>query len=419
MFAAWEFATALRYLRSRRRQGGVTLVTGVSFVAIALAVAVLIITVSIMNGFRDELTQKILGFDGHAFVSGGASASVEDREALIRRLKAVPGVIEAYGVVESQALAQGPSTAAGAIVRGVSGTDLRKLDLVAGHIKSGSLAGFDTGEDPGQGVVVGARLAETLGLRVGDPITIVSPTGVATAFGTAPPSKTYTVIATFAIGMSQYDQAFIYMPLDESRLLFGRDQAVDFIQLRFKDPEMAVREHDKLAKLAGRGADVTDWSQKNSSYFGALAVEHNVMRLILLGVVTLAALNIITGLVMLVRNKTRDIAILRTMGATQASVLRIFFLCGSMIAGLGAVSGVILGVAFCLNIGAIQHVIEWVTNTQIFNPDVYYLSQVPEKIDWAEVGWILVFAVAAGCLFSLIPAARAARMDPVEALRNE
>ena len=236
---------------------------------------------------------------------------------MVRRIRAVPGVISAEPVVESQALVQGPSAAAGAVVRGVDPADLRATPIIAGAIKAGSARGFGQGEDGGDVVLVGQKLAETLGLGAGDPISIISPTGGATVFGTVPPRKTYTVGGLFSVGMSEYDQAFIYMPLTQAQLFFGRDAAVDFIEVKFDDPDKAPLRKGALATAAGPGAVVTDWTQKNRAYFGALQVERNVMRLILMILVAIAAMNIISGLVMLVKNKSRDIAILRTMGAGQ------------------------------------------------------------------------------------------------------
>ena len=417
-FSAWERSIAFRYLLTKRRHGGVALISLISFSAIMLAVAALIITMSIMNGFRHDLSSKILGFNGHAFVVGGAM-SPEDRAAATRRIRAVPGVVEAEPVIESQALVQGPIAAAGAVVRGADPADLRATRIIAGNLKRGSLRNFGRGEDGGDEVIVGDKLAESLGVSVGDPISIISPSGGDTAFGTLPPRKTYTVAAIFSVGMSEYDQTFIYMPLEQAQLFFGRGQAVDFIEVKLDDPDKAPKMRGALAAAAGPGSEVTDWTEKNQAYFGALEVERNVMRFIFMFIVALAALNIISGLVMLVKNKGRDIAILRTMGAGQGAILRIFFMSGAMIGLAGTVAGLLFGILFCWNINAIQAFIEWVTGAQIFNSDVYFLSHVPERIDWNEVVAVTLWSLGAAFTFTLLPAWRASRLDPVDALRYE
>ncbi|MBL8770144.1 MAG: lipoprotein-releasing ABC transporter permease subunit [Phenylobacterium sp.] len=409
---------AARYLRARRSQGGVSLISIISFLGIMLAVAGLIAIMSIMNGFRSELLNRILGFQGHLFVTGGVLDGPE-RDRAVARIVKVPGVVQAAPIIEAQAIAIGPSQITGTLVRGISLADLQATKLVSGQLTAGSLREFGKGEYGGDVIVVGARLAQSLGVAPGDTLTLISPTGGATAFGGTPLQKPYTVGATFSVGMSQYDQAYIYMPLAQAQLFFGREDTADAIEIKVTDPDHASRMRGPITKAAGPAAIVNDWTQRDVAFWGALAVERTAMRIILGVVIAIVALNIISGLVMLAKNKTRDVAILRTVGAGRGSVLRIFFMIGASIGAAGTVAGVALGVLFSLNIGPIQSLVEWATGAQVFASDVYYLSRLPAKVDWLEVFWISVFSLSMACLWSLIPAWRASKLDPVEALRYE
>jgi lipoprotein-releasing system permease protein len=409
---------AARYLRAKRSQGGVALISIISFVGIMLAVAVLIIVMSVMNGFRAELLGRILGFNGHAFVAGPV-LDRPDRDQVMARIAKVPGVVQVAPIVEAQAIAMGPTQITGAIVRGLRPQDLAATRLVSGNITRGSLKEFGVGEYGGDVVVIGERLAQAVGVRPGDSLTLISPSGGATAFGGTPLQKTYRVGATFTAGMSQYDQAYIFMPLAQAQLFFGRETSVDAIEIKVVDPDKAGAMKAELARAAGPGALVTDWTQRDSSFWGAIKVERNVMRLILGLLVVIAALNIISGLVMLVKNKTRDIAILRTMGASAGSVLRIFFLAGATIGALGTLAGLLLGALVSVYIDQIQSFVEWATGASVFSSDVYFLSRLPAKVDWVEVAGIVVFSLVMSCLWTLPPAWRASRLDPVEALRYE
>jgi len=417
-FGLWERMLASRYLRAKRSQGGVALISAISFTGIAVAVAVLIIVMSVMNGFRSELLSRILGFNGHIYVTGGILDGPE-RDAAVQRIRKVPDVIQAAPVIEAQAIAMGPSQITGAMVRGLNPEDLKSTKIVSGNITHGTIKDYGSGDYGGDVVIVGQRLAEAIGVKAGDPITLISPSGGATAFGGTPLQKTYTVGATFMAGMSQYDQAYIFMPLNQAQLFFGRDGTVDAIEVRLKDPDEAIPMKPAISRAAGPAALVTDWTQRDSSYWGALKVERNVMRLILLLVVAIAALNIISGLVMLVKNKGRDIAILRTMGAGQGSILRIFFMAGASVGALGTAMGLLLGVVFCIYIAPIQDFVEYVTGQAVFSSDVYYLSHIPAKVDWAEVAVIVSWALGMSFLATLLPAWQASRIDPVEALRYE
>ena len=418
-FSQWERAIAFRYLRARRKEGGVALVSVISFVGVMLAVAVLIIVMSVMNGFRSELLGRMLGFNGHLFAAGAPLNDPVRRDAVIARIKAIPHVVQAAPLVEAQVLVVGQGQTTGAIVRGVRRQDLERMPVIAGNIHPGSLQGFGEGEYGGEIVLIGSRLAAQLGVQAGDSITVISPSGGATPFGSTPRTKAYTVGGLFTVGMSQYDQAYVYMPLEQAQMLFGREQSVDEVEIKLDDPDRSGDVRPQVAAAAGADVVVTDWRERDQSFFGALQVERNVMRLILLLIVFVAAMNIISGLWMLVRNKGRDIAILRSMGAGQGSILRIFFMSGAAIGVFGTIAGLLLGVVFCTWIKEIQAFVEWVTGSNVFNADVYFLSHIPAKMDWLEVGIVSGASLGMSFIAVLLPAWRASRIDPVEALRYE
>jgi len=342
-----------------------------------------------------------------------------DRDAVLARIRAIPGVIQATPMVEAQALVQGRDGTTGALVRGIDPADLRATSIIAKNIKHGSLDGFGQGDFGGDMVLVGDGLAAAMGVEPGDTLTLTSPNAPATAFGAEPIQKAYTVGGTFSVGMSIYDKAYIYMPLNQAQLFFGREGSIDKIEIKLDDPDKTPIIRPLVAAAAGSNAVVTDWRDQDASYYNALEVEKNVMRLILMMIVLIAALNIISGLIMLVKNKGRDIAILRTMGAGRGAILRIFFMSGATIGVLGAIAGVVFGVLFCIYIQPIQAFVQWVTGADVFNADVYFFSHIPAKLDWSEVVGVTFWALAASFLATLPPAFQAARIDPVEALRYE
>jgi lipoprotein-releasing system permease protein len=418
-FSAWERSLAFRYLRNKRKNGGVALIAIIAFTAITIAVAVLIIVMSVMNGFREQLLSRILGFSGHAYVQGRVLYEEEGRADTIKRLRAIPGVTEAFPMIELQTVVQGAGPYTGAVVRGVDPADLRKTRLIADNIKQGSLDQFGMGEEGGDLIAIGDRLASWAGVRVGDPLTIFSPSGNITAFGGMPRKKTYTVGAIFSVGMAQYDQAFIYMPLAQAQPLFGMGSDLSIVEIKLANPDKLDDYLPAIRKAAGPGNTVTDWRDKESSFWGALQIERNVMRIILMLIILVAALNIISVLVMLVKNKGRDIAILRTMGASQGAVMRVFFMAG---AGLGVIAtpvGVGVGILFCAYIEPIQKFVDATFHTTVFNPDVYFLTTLPAKIDWIEVLIVTIFTLLLSCVITLWPAWRGSKIDPVEALRYE
>ncbi len=416
MFNAFERAVAGRYLRARRGERFVSVIAAFSLVGIALGVATLIIVMSVMGGFKVDLLNRILGFNGHLGIYGQGEP-IPDFDALTARIRAVPGVTSAIPVVDGQVLLTGPrGQNAGGLVRGIRQADLQATPSVAHHIIEGSLDGFH-GDDA---IAVGIGLAQKFGLQVGEGLTLISPQGAATAFGTIPRVRAYKVVAIFQVGMNEYDTGYVFLPLDAAQIYFQMPGGVTQIEVRVADPDrVGAITHDIAEQLHGMPLRVVNWQQANDSFFAAVQVEQNVMFLILTLIILVAAFNVISSLIMMVKDKTGDIAVLRTFGAGRGAVLRIFLMCGASVGILGTLIGVVLGVLFCLNIQTIQGWVEAATGTRVFNPEVYYLAHLPAKLQWGEVAQIVVMALALSLLATLYPSWRAARTDPVEALRHE
>ena len=418
-FSAWELGLAWRYLRARRKEGGIALIAIISFLGIMLGVMVLVIVMSVMNGFTSELINRLLAVDGHVYVQG-QMLSGAGREQTLERVKTLPEVVEATPLIQAETFVTGPGgMSAGGLVRAVRPQDLRASTIGQEGLRSGSFEPFGQGEYGGDSIVIGEGLATRLGVGPGDTLTLLSQDGGGTAFGSAPLEKSYVVSAVVTTGVATFDQVMIYMPIEQAELFFAREGLWDMIQVRIERPERAPETTQRLRELLGPQAVVLDWTTQNSTMRGALAVERIVMRLILMLIVLVAALNIISGIVMLVKNKTRDIAILRTVGASQGSMLRIFFIAGATIGVLGTLTGLLLGLLFCLNIGAIQHFLEGLLGVQLFNADVYMLDAIPAEVDPLDVFWVTVWSFFMSCVAGLIPSWQAARLDPVEALRYE
>ena len=413
-FSPFEWMLSLRYLRARRKEGFISVIAGFSFLGIVLGVATLIIVMAVMNGFRGELLDKILGLNGHLLIQP-LEKPLTDWEEVSARIAGVKGVKLAAPIVEGQALASSPFNSGGVLVRGIRLNDLEGLPSVINNIRQGTLGGFDDQ----QGVAIGRRLADQLSLRSGDNITLVAPRGAVTPMGTTPRIKVYKVAAVFEIGMSEYDGAMVFMPLKEAQAYFNRAGDVTAIEVYTDDPDKVVQYRKDVTDAAKRPIFMIDWRQRNATFFNALQVERNVMFLILTLIVLVAALNIVSGLIMLVKDKGQDIAILRTMGATQGAIMRVFLITGAAIGVVGTFFGFLLGVVVCLNIESIRQFMSWLTNTELFSPELYFLSRLPARMDTGETIAVVLMALILSLLATLYPSWRAARLDPVEALRYE
>jgi lipoprotein-releasing system permease protein len=413
IFGAFERMVAFRYLRARRQEGFVSVIAIFSLLGIALGVATLIIVMSVMNGFRADLIGRILGLNGHLGVYA-ATATMSDFDAVAAKVRAVPGVESATPLVEGQVMATSDRGAAGALVRGIRPDDIRARALIADHIVQGSLADF--GDDS---VAVGDRLAARLGLGVGSKITLISPEGTDTAFGTMPRLKTYRIAALFDVGFYEYDNSFVYVPLDSAQVFFKMPNAVTYLEVFVKDADQSSVVGQAITAALGGEDRILDWQRANSSIVNAVEIERNVMFLILTLIIVVAAFNIISGMIMMVKDKGRDIAILRTMGASRGMILRIFMLSGASIGVLGTLAGFGLGVAITQNLEAIRQFLQSVLHVQLFSAEIYFFTRIPAHIDHGEVGTVVIMALALSFLATLYPSWRAARLDPVEGLRYE
>ncbi|MCL2713481.1 MAG: lipoprotein-releasing ABC transporter permease subunit [Alphaproteobacteria bacterium] len=403
-----------RYLRARRKEGFISVIAGFSFLGIMLGVATLIIVMAVMNGFRKELLDKILGVNGHIFVQPLESPMTDWKE-VADRISGVPGVRFAAPVVDGEALGSSPFGSGGVLVRGMRLDDINRLVSVAGNVKQGSLERFDDGD----GVAIGSRLAEQLMIHAGDTITLTAPRGAVTPMGVTPRIKSYRVAAVFQVGMSEYDARFVFMPISQAQAYFNHNSDVSAIEVFISSPDRVDALRGPITTAADRPIFLVDWRQRNATFFSALQVERNVMFLILTLIVLVAALNIISGLIMLVKDKGSDIAILRTMGASQGAIMRVFLITGASIGVVGTLVGFLVGLTICLNIESIRQFLSWVANSELFPPTLYFLSKMPAEIDLNETAAVLIMAMSLSFLATLYPSWRAARLDPVEALRYE
>ncbi|MER2520835.1 MAG: lipoprotein-releasing ABC transporter permease subunit [Bdellovibrionales bacterium] len=415
IFSPFERLMAMRYLRSKRQEGFISVITWFSLIGIALGVATLIVVMSVMNGFRQELFQRVLGLNGHLNVYSTQGAPITDYQDILERVQSVKDVLAAAPTIEGQALVTKNGAASGIFVRGVPSDSLANRTGIAQHIVEGALKDFRD-----DGIAIGTRMATRLNLGIGDTLTLISPVSKTTVFGSAPRLRGYRIAAIFDVGMYEFDNSFVFMPLAAAQTFFATGNGVTALEIFVRDPQNLKPIRADIVKAIGQpGYRLVDWQQNNGSLVTALQVERNVMFLILTMLILIAAFNIISSLIMLVKDKGRDIAILRTMGATRGMVMRIFFLNGASIGIIGTIAGFFLGLFVAGHIEELRQIVQKLTQTDPFSPEIYFLTRMPSVIDPADVVRIVLMSLGLSLLATIYPSWRAARLDPVEALRYE
>lgn len=414
MFNKTERLLAFRYLKSRKRTGFVSVIAGFSFLGIMLGVATLIIVMSVMNGFKAELMGRILGLNGHLGVYPNFGPNLTEYTDLKEKILTVKGVQAVVPVVDGQVMLSTESGQAGVMVRGIAREDFENRELLKQNYQGENLINFEKNH-----VILGWRLASKLGVRVGDKMTLISPKANLTAFGSMPKMKSYTVLGTFDSGMSEYDGNFVFMPLTEAQKFFGMKDGVSHLEVFAEDLSHVPEVLESTFDTVGDKAVVYDWRHTNQAFFNAVEVERNVMFLILTLIIIVAAFNMISGLIMLVQDKAKDIAVLRTMGMAKSAVQRVFLLAGLTVGAVGTLAGVLLGLVFCYNIDSIKNWLESLSGHELFSAEIYFLSHLPAKVELTEVAWVAGMSLALAFLATLYPSWKASKTDPVEALRYE
>jgi lipoprotein-releasing system permease protein len=413
MFSPFERMMASRYLRARKAEGFVSVIAGFSFLGIMLGVATLIIVMSVMNGFREELVGRILGLNGHLNVYA-QTGPIYDYEGMVQKIENTAGVESVRPMIESQVLVSVAGSATGAMVRALNMKDFSTKPIIADGIVAGDIKNFTDNN-----VAIGAEMARKYNLKIGDNITLLSPKGKASPFGTVPRSAGFTVGMVFDVGMYEYNSGFIFMPLLAAQNFFLMTDSVNTLEVMANSPMEINQVKDDIKFAVGEEARVYDWRDANKSFINALNVERNVMFLILTLIIIVAAFNIISSMIMLVKDKGKDIAIMRTMGASRSMMLKIFIFTGASIGFAGTFFGAMIGILFATNIESIRRFLEGLTNTELFSEEIYFLSKLPAIIEWQEVFIVVGMALFISILATLYPAWRASRLDPVEALRYE